>query len=188
MHVRVRPGHVQKTALLGTAKIPRKVLWFERWPDPNDPWLLAVAPVECTTEYIIITIIIILIIRFLKNEFGLLKVVWIFFIIIFLYHHYLVVSYCVWLLGTHPVEDPPKEHLMASTNDTLVDDSEAQSVNGADSSATESNAAESGAANATQTSKPKRKSGRSGGPRKTPRLCDVIKQSNEQIKQLQETM
>ena len=77
---------------------------------------------------------------------------------------------------------------MASSNDTLVDDSEAQSVNGADSSATESNAAESGAANATQTSKPKRKSGRSGGPRKTPRLCDVIKQSNEQIKQLQETM
>lgn len=77
---------------------------------------------------------------------------------------------------------------MASSNDTSVDDSEAQSINGADSSATESNAAESGAANATQTSNPKRKSGRSGGSRKTPRLCDVIKQSNKQIKQLQETM
>ena len=37
-------------------------------------------------------------------------------------------------------------------------------------------------------SKPKRKSGKSGGPRKKPRLCDVIEQSNEQIKQLQETM
>ena len=48
--------------------------------------------------------------------------------------------------------------------------------------------AESGATNATQTSKPKRKSGKSGGPRKKPRLCDVIEQSNEQIKQLQETM
>ena len=51
------------------------------------------------------------------------------------------------------------------------------------------NEAESGAAeaNTTQTSKPpKKKSGKAGKPKKKPRLCDVVEQSNEQMKQMQD--
>ena len=46
-----------------------------------------------------------------------------------LYHHYLVVSYCVF--DFQALIHPPEEHLMESSNDPLVDDIEAESINGA---------------------------------------------------------
>ena len=61
---------------------------------------------------------------------------------------------------------------------------EAQS--GAAETNTESSAAE---VNTTQTSKPPmRKSGKAGKPKKKPRQCDVVEQSNEQMNQLQDYM
>lgn len=92
--------------------------------------------------------------------------------------------------GTHPVEDPPEEHLIESAADNREEGDEAESnaANEAESSAveTESHAVE---ADSTQTSKaPKRKSGKSGGAKKKPCLCDVVEQSNEQMKQMQEYM
>lgn len=96
----------------------------------------------------------------------------------------MLLSLCVCHPGTHPVEDPPEEHLIESSADNTGE------CNEAESSAAETNAEPSAAeANATQTSKPpKKKSGRSGGPKKKPRLCDVVEQSNEQMKQMQEYM
>ena len=65
------------------------------------------------------------------NEFGLLKAVWTFFIISFISSLSSGIILCAWFSGTHPVQDPPEEHLMESSNDLLVDDIEAESINGA---------------------------------------------------------
>ena len=40
--IRVRPGHVQKAALLELQEYYEESLRYERWPDYCDPWLLAV--------------------------------------------------------------------------------------------------------------------------------------------------
>lgn len=57
---------------------------------------------------------------------------------------------------------------------------------GAAEANTESSAAE---VNTTQRSKsPKRKSAKTGKPKKKPRLCDVVEQSNEQMKELKDYM
>lgn len=93
--------------------------------------------------------------------------------------------------GTHPVEDPPEEHLMESSVEGEGIETESIAVNEAESDATESNKDSPAAeANTTQKSKPpaKKKSGRAGGPKKKPRLCDVVEQSNEQMKQMQDYM
>lgn len=57
---------------------------------------------------------------------------------------------------------------------------------GAAEANTESSVAE---VNTTQRSKsPKRKSAKTGKPKKKPRLCDVVEQSNEQMKELKDYM
>ena len=68
------------------------------------------------------------------------------------------------------------------------DETEPNALNEAESGATETNKESSAAeANTTQTSKPpKKKSGKAGKPKKKPRLCDVLEQSNEQMKQMQD--
>ena len=67
-------------------------------------------------------------------------------------------------------------------------ETEPNALNEAESGATETNKESSAAeANTTQTSKPpKKKSGKAGKPKKKPRLCDVVEQSNEQMKQMQD--
>ncbi|KAK2549831.1 hypothetical protein P5673_029653 [Acropora cervicornis] len=91
---------------------------------------------------------------------------------------------------THPVEDPPDEHLMESSSKGESDETESSAVNEVESGAAEPNTESSAAqVNTTQTSKPpKRKSGKDGKPKKKPRLCDVVEQSNEQMKQMQDYM
>ena len=65
------------------------------------------------------------------------------------------------------------------------DETKSSAVNEGESGAAETNT-ESSAAETTQTSNPpKRKSGKDGKPKKKPRLCDVVEQSNEQMKQMQ---
>jgi len=72
------------------------------------------------------------------------------------------------------------------------DETESSAVNEVESGAAETNTESSAAevnTSQTQTSKPpKRKSGKDGKPKKKPRLCDVVEQSNEQMKQMQDYM
>lgn len=70
------------------------------------------------------------------------------------------------------------------------DETKSSAVNEVESGAAEPNTESSAAqVNTTQTSKPpKRKSGKDGKPKKKPRLCDVVEQSNEQMKQMQDYM
>ena len=70
------------------------------------------------------------------------------------------------------------------------DETGSSAVNEVESGAAETNTESSAAeVNTTQTSKPpKRKSGKDGRPKKKPRLCDVVEQSNEQMKQMQDYM
>ena len=70
------------------------------------------------------------------------------------------------------------------------DETESSAVNEVESGAAETNTESSAAeVNTTQTSKPpKRKSGKACKPKKKPWLCDVVEQSNEQRKQMQDYM
>ena len=104
--------------------------------------------------------------------------------------------------GTHPVEDPPEEHLLeSSATGECVDAQSNAEVRVAESgteeptaviAASEPNTRTSTAeanSQATHPSKtPKRKSGRACKPKKKPRLCDVVEQSNEQMRQMQDYM
>lgn len=104
--------------------------------------------------------------------------------------------------GTHPVEDPPEEHLLeSSATGECVDAQSNTEVRVAESgteeptaviAASEPNTRTSTAeanSQATHPSKtPKRKSGRACKPKKKPRLCDVVEQSNEQMRQIQDYM
>lgn len=104
--------------------------------------------------------------------------------------------------GTHPVEDPPEEHLLeSSATGECVDAQSNTEVRVAESgteeptaviAASEPNTRTSTAeanSQATHPSKtPKRKSGRACKPKKKPRLCDVVEQSKEQMRQMQDYM
>ena len=91
---------------------------------------------------------------------------------------------------THPAEDPPEEHLLQSSAIGESDETESSAVNEVESGAAEANTESSVAeVNTTQRSKsPKRKSAKTGKPKKKPRLCDVVEQSNEQMKELKDYM
>ena len=99
-------------------------------------------------------------------------------------------SLCVCYPRTHPVDEPPDEHLMESSAIGESDETESSAVNEVESVAAETNTESSAAeVNTTQTSKPpKRKSGKACKPKKKPRLCDVGEQSNEQMKQMPDYM
>ena len=79
---------------------------------------------------------------------------------------------------------------MVSSAKGESDETESSAVNEVESGAAETNTKSSAAeVNTTQTSKPpKRKSGKDGKPKKKPRLCDVVEQCNEQMKQMQDYM
>ena len=92
--------------------------------------------------------------------------------------------HCVFVIQVLTQLKTPEEHLIESSagNTGECNKTESNAVNEVDSSAAETNAESSAAeANATQTSKPKKK--KSG---KNPCLCDVVEQSNQQMKQMQE--
>ena len=114
----------------------------------------------------------------------------------------LSIKWCACHPGTHPVEDPPGEHLLESSATGECGDVQSDAdVNVAESGAEEPTAVIAAAepntgtstaeanSQATHPSKTaKRKSGRAGKPKKKPRLCDVVEQSNEQIRQMQDYM
>lgn len=97
--------------------------------------------------------------------------------------------------GTHPVEDPPAEHLVESSEqneEPAAEDSREphSETDGHGQEAANSETNEEGT-NGKQKGKPeKRKQGNSvqRGPRKKKRLCDVVEQSNLHMQSLNESL